>query len=102
MKKVLIAAVAALAMTGTAHAIGDREQGALMGIAATLLWQKLDQNNNPTGQVYVQPQPVYVQPRTVYVQPAPCMPGYYPVTDRIWVQDTYGRYVQIDRVIGCR
>jgi hypothetical protein len=64
MKKVLIATVAALAMTGTAHAIGDREQGALMGIAATLLWQKLDQNNN-------QPQPVYVQPRTVYVQPAP-------------------------------
>ena len=71
MKKVLIAAVAALALTGTAHAIGDREQGALIGIAATLLWQKLDQNNNPTGQVYVQPQPVYVQPRTVYVQPAP-------------------------------
>jgi hypothetical protein len=71
MKKVLIATVAALAMTGTAHAIGDREQGALMGIAATLLWQKLDQNNNQPQPVYVQPQPVYVQPRTVYVQPAP-------------------------------
>jgi hypothetical protein len=42
------------------------------------------------------------QVQTPVGPPTPCAPGYYPITERIWVQDIYGRYVQVDRVIGCR
>lgn len=34
--------------------------------------------------------------------PAPCPMGYVPVTERVWIQDNYGRYIQVDRIVGCR
>ena len=66
MKKLIIgAALSALMLS--AHAWGDREQGALAGIVGTILWQKLDQQNqrpNPPSVVYQQPQysyPIVIQ-----------------------------------------
>lgn len=34
--------------------------------------------------------------------PAPCPLGYVPVTERVWIQDSYGRFIQVDRIVGCR
>lgn len=66
MKKTL-ALVTALALSSPVMAWGDREQGALIGIVGTLLFQNVQKNQVHTDP----PQTVYVQPQTVYVQPPP-------------------------------
>ena len=69
MKKVITFGVLSVFMLSS-HALGDREQGALLGIAGTLLWQKLDQQNHqhqPPPIVYRNPPyeyPVIIQERT--------------------------------------
>jgi len=70
MIKLMTAAVAALLFTTSAQAWGDREQGALAGIVGTLIWQKLEsQNQPPRPQVITQP--VYVPPTVIYQYPQP-------------------------------
>jgi hypothetical protein len=70
MKKLIIGLVAGMCMT-YAHAWGDREQGALAGIIGTILWQKLDQQNQqpqPPAVIYRTPQhphPVIIQETVV-------------------------------------
>ena len=62
MRKFLAASLISLMLAQPAMAWGDREQGALAGIAAVLMWQKLDQaarNGNTTREVVVQQHPVY-------------------------------------------
>ena len=63
MKKAIILGVLSVFML-SAHAWGDREQGALAGILGTILWQKLDQNQQPPVVVHRNPQhpyPVVIQ-----------------------------------------
>lgn len=69
MRKLLVIAtvVAALA-PATSSAWGPREQGALAGIAGTLLFQHITQPPPPP--VYAPP-PVYYQAPPVYVTPPP-------------------------------
>lgn len=68
MIKFIAATVVALSFATPAHAWGDREQGALAGIAGTLLWQRLDQHQRqPRPQVIHQP--VYVPPTVIYQYP---------------------------------
>jgi hypothetical protein len=82
MKKVL-ATVLALALTTPAMAWGDREQGVLAGIAATLFFQHMQQHSHTQGSqppVVIQQQPVIVQPPAVPVVVPPtiqlnCVPS---------------------------
>lgn len=68
MKKLFIGTIA-IVLASSAHAWGDREQGILAGAAATMLWQKLDQQSQPQQPpvyVYRPPQtPVYIQETVV-------------------------------------
>lgn len=70
MKKLVIGTIA-IVLASSAYAWGDREQGMLAGAAATILWQKLDQQSQPQPQqppvyVYRTPQnPVYIQETVV-------------------------------------
>jgi hypothetical protein len=70
MKKTitLVAAGLTLAFATSAHAWGPREQGALAGIAGTLIFQHITQPHVQAAPV--QPAPVYVEPPR-YVYPAP-------------------------------
>lgn len=47
MKKFVVAGLVALGLTGQAQAWGDREQGALAGAAAVLLYQHVQRANQP-------------------------------------------------------
>lgn len=69
MKKLLLAMLVCAAAT-PAMAWGDREQGALAGLAAGIVLGQQQPAYRPAP-MYVQPAPVYVQPAPVYVQPAP-------------------------------
>lgn len=75
MKKLIVGSMIALASVGHAHAWGDREQGALAGIAAVLAIQGMNRSNQqyPNGQppVIVGQAPVIVnQPVVIgYGQP---------------------------------
>jgi len=66
-KAVIFVLMSALASTN-ALAWGDREQGALAGMAALWAFQRLNQVDAPPRVVYTQPQTVYVE-RPVVVQP---------------------------------
>ena len=106
MKKIIVAVTAVLTMTfaAQAQAWGPREQGALAGIAGTLLFQAITQNQGPvvqgTGyppvqvggypqpQIYQQqPQVIYRQPQVIYQQ-APMQR----VCDSFPQYDVYGRF----------
>lgn len=66
MKKLIIGAMLSV-LTLSVHAWGDREQGALAGILGTIIWQKLDQNQQnqqPPSVVYRTPQ----HPHSVIIQ----------------------------------
>ena len=67
MKKLIVGSMIAIAGIGQAHAWGDREQGALAGIAAVLAMQSIARANQqyPNGQppVVVGQAPVIVQPQ---------------------------------------
>ena len=67
MIKFIATIVVALSFTTPVLAWGDREQGALAGIAALWAFQKLNQVDTPPRVVYTQPQTVYVE-RPVVVQ----------------------------------
>jgi hypothetical protein len=71
MIKIIAATVVALSFTTSAQAWGDREQGALAGIVGTLLWQRLDNQNQPLPRPQVITQPVYVPPTVIYQYPRP-------------------------------
>jgi hypothetical protein len=42
------------------------------------------------------------QANTPVMAPAPCPISYTLVTERVWIQDSYGRFIQVDRIVGCR
>jgi len=65
MKKVLIAGLIAMSAVGSAQAWGEREQGALAGMAGLWAYQRLSQ---PNVVVQSQPQVIYQQTQTL---PAP-------------------------------
>lgn len=69
MIKFIVATVVALSFATPAQAWGDREQGALAGIAGTLLWQKLDNQGQTQPRPQVIRQPVYVPPTVIYQYP---------------------------------
>ena len=66
----LITAVTALLFATSAQAWGDREQGALAGIVGTLIWQKLENQNQPPRPQVIH-QPVYIPPTVIYQYPQP-------------------------------
>jgi hypothetical protein len=70
MIKFIAATVVALSFTTSAQAWGDREQGALAGIVGTLIWQKLESQNQPPRPQVIH-QPVYTQPTVIYQYPQP-------------------------------
>jgi hypothetical protein len=70
MIKLMTAAVAALLFATSAQAWGDREQGALAGIVGTLIWQKLESQNQPPRPQVIH-QPVYTPPTVIYQYPQP-------------------------------
>jgi hypothetical protein len=85
MKKVLIAGLIAISAVGSAHAWGEREQGALAGIAGTLLYQHV-----------TRPQVVYSQPQVVYQQQT------YPQVDQQYEYRTAPQYTpQYQPPISC-
>lgn len=110
MKKIIVAVTAVLTMTfaAQAQAWGPREQGALAGIAGTLLFQAITQaqpqvqgtgyppvqvggypQNYPQPQVYPQQQPqIILQAPPVIYQQAPMQR----VCDTFPQLDVYGRF----------
>jgi hypothetical protein len=70
MIKLITASLAALLFTTSAQAWGDREQGALAGIVGTLIWQKLESQNQPPRPQVIH-QPVYTPPTVIYQYPQP-------------------------------
>jgi hypothetical protein len=70
MIKLITASVAALLFATSAQAWGDREQGALAGIVGTLIWQKLESQNQPPRPQVIH-QPVYTPPTVIYQYPQP-------------------------------
>lgn len=91
VKTVLISIVLVLSGITSAHAMGDREKGALMGAGAVLLLPSLLEGagnlfsggqRTYTTTTYVEPrptvvyrEPVYVQERVIYIDNPP--PRYY-------------------------
>jgi hypothetical protein len=109
MKKIIVAVTAVLTMTfaAQAQAWGPREQGALAGIAGTLLFQAITQaqpqvqgtgyppvqvggypQNYPQPQVYQQQPQIIVQAPPVIYQQAPMQR----VCDSFPQYDVYGRF----------
>jgi hypothetical protein len=70
MIKLISTAVTVLLFATSAQAWGDREQGALAGIVGTLIWQKLESQNQPPRPQVIH-QPVYTQPTVIYQYPQP-------------------------------
>lgn len=76
MKKLVVASLA-LCMATSTFAWGDREQGALAGIAATLLYQNIQRNQQPVypanqgGQFWYRPPVVQQQ---IIIQNSPVAP----------------------------
>ena len=68
MKKAVIFVLMSALVSTNALAWGDREQGALAGMAALWAFQRLNQVDTPPRVVYTQPQTVYVE-RPVVVLP---------------------------------
>ena len=100
MKRAL-ALITAAAMATPALAWGDREQGALVGIFGTLIYQHIQQENQRPR--VVQQPPVIVQQAPVIVQQAPviveptysCPPGTRAFWRRGWVQNQYAQWIQV-------
>lgn len=65
MIKLISTAVTVLLFATSAQAWGDREQGALAGIVGTLIWQKLESQNQPPRPQVIH-QPVYIPPTVIY------------------------------------
>ena len=89
MNKFLIAAALFLSTITSAHAWGDREQGALAGIAGTLLWQHIHGHGH--GGWHGHPRPIYMpqQQPQIIVQPQHFpqhYPQHYPQQPRVIVQ----------------
>ncbi|WP_333803003.1 hypothetical protein [Sulfurospirillum sp.] len=88
VKTLLISIVLVFSGITSAHAMGDREKGALLGAGAVvLLGGLINASQQPTRYVesstYYEPrptvvyrEPVYVQERVIYVEPSPRY--YYP------------------------
>jgi hypothetical protein len=103
--RALITALTLMVAATSAQAWGAREQGMLIGIAGTLLTQRImqqpeqpqvtvggsvhTQNGTVYGQVQTQPQQ---QPQIVYQQPRMYIPA-PPRCQVVPVYDYYGRYV---------
>ena len=107
MKKVLVALMTVVAI-GSAHAWGPREQGALAGVAGTLLVQQMVQPRVygqppvtvgfPGGVVQAMPGYGYPQPQIEYRTP--------PVYSPAYPAPSYGvscvpAYTQFGQYIGC-
>lgn len=101
VKTLLISAVLVFSGITNAHAMGDREKGALLGAGAVvLLGGLISASQQPTryveSPVYYEPrptvvyrEPVYVQERVIYVDPAPRY--YYPPRHHRDYDDRYYR-----------
>jgi hypothetical protein len=70
MIKLITTAAVVLLFSTSAQAWGDREQGALAGIVGTLIWQKLESQNQPPRPQVIH-QPVYTPPTVIYQYPQP-------------------------------
>jgi len=91
MNKFLIAVALFLTTVTSAHAWGPREQGALAGIAATLLWQHVH------GHAHTQQQPVYIpqqQPQIIVPQH---YPQHYPQQPRVIIQQPQPQVIIIQQ-----
>ena len=95
MKKFIVTVIAGLVFSNSAFAWGDREQGALAGIAGLWAIQQLHRAGQPqviyqqTPPVIVQQPPVIVQQSPVYVYP---IPNYYSCL--VQVQDPYSGIIR--------
>ena len=95
MKKFIVTVIAGLVFSNSAFAWGDREQGALAGIAGLWAIQQLHRAGQPqviyqqTPPVIVQQPPVIVQQSPVYVYP---VPNYYSCL--VQVQDPYSGVIR--------
>ena len=87
MKKILIGLVLTFGLVSQSYAWGDREQGALVGLAAGVLLNQV----YSTPRYYSQPQPVYIQPPVVYN-------GY--ITPPI-LRPTYTHQIYYDSLCNC-
>ena len=88
MKKFIVTAIAGLVFSNSAFAWGDREQGALAGIAGLWVIQQLHKAGQPQV-IYQQTPPVIVQQSPVYVYP---IPNYYSCL--VQVQDPYSGVIR--------
>jgi hypothetical protein len=90
MKKFIVVVLAGLAFSNSAFAWGEREQGALAGIAGLWAFQQLQRAGQPQV-IYQQTPPVIVQQPQVIIQQPPIYS--YPIRNYysclVQVQDPY-------------
>lgn len=94
MKKFIVTVIAGLAFSSSAFAWGDREQGALAGIAGLWAFQQLQRAGQPQV-IYQQPPVIVHQPQVIISQP-PIIN--YPILNYysclVQVQDPYSGYIR--------
>ena len=95
MKKFIVTAIAGLVFSNSAFAWGDREQGALAGIAGLWAFQQLQRAGQPQV-IYQQTPPVIVQQAPVIIQQSPIynfpIRNYYSCL--VQVQDPYSGVIR--------
>ena len=95
MKKFIVTAIAGLVFSNSAFAWGDREQGALAGIAGLWAFQQLQRAGQPQV-IYQQTPPVIVQQAPVIIQQSPIynfpIRNYYSCL--VQVQDPYSGIIR--------
>ena len=95
MKKFIVTVFAGLVLSNSAFAWGEREQGALAGIAGFWAIQQLHKAGQPQV-IYQQTPPVIVQQPQVIVQQSPVyvypIPNYYSCL--VQVQDPYSGVIR--------
>lgn len=95
MKKFIVTVITGLVFSNSAFAWGDREQGALAGIAGLWAFQQLQRAGQPPV-IYQQLPPVIVQQAPVIIQQAPIysfpIRNYYSCL--VQVQDPYSGVIR--------
>ena len=95
MKKFIVTVITGLVFSNSAFAWGDREQGALAGIAGLWAFQQLQRAGQPPV-IYQQSPPVIVQQAPVIIQQAPIysfpIRNYYSCL--VQVQDPYSGVIR--------
>jgi hypothetical protein len=95
MKKFIVTVIAGLAFSSSAFAWGEREQGALAGIAGLWAFQQIQRAGQPQV-IYQQTPPVIVQQPQVIIQQSPIYS--YPIRNYysclVQVQDPYSGIIR--------